>query len=71
MELICRSGSQDISVGQDISLGFEVPSVDDMMASLKEKGISILAGPFQPNAFMKFFFIQDPNGIKVQFVENR
>jgi lactoylglutathione lyase len=44
-------------------------SVDEMMAFVKEKGIPIHSGPFQPNPNTKFFFIIDPNGLKIQFVE--
>ncbi|HBE76529.1 MAG TPA: glyoxalase, partial [Firmicutes bacterium] len=27
-------------------------------------------GPFQPNPHIKFFFVKDPDGFSVQFVEN-
>lgn len=70
VELIHDSGSSDVHFGQDISLGFEVKSVDEMIAFIKEKGIDIDSGPFQPNPHVKFFFVKDPNGLKIQFVEN-
>jgi lactoylglutathione lyase len=70
VELICNEASKEVSVGQDISLGFEVNSVDEMMAFVKEKGIAIHSGPFQPNPHVKFFYVIDPNGLKIQFVEN-
>lgn len=70
VELICNGTGKEINVGQDISLGFEVDSVDKMIAFVKEKGIDINSGPFQPNPHTKFFFVMDPNGLKIQFVEN-
>lgn len=70
VELVCNDGSKEVNMGQDISLGFEVNSVDEMMASLKEKGIAVHSGPFQPNPHVKFFYVADPNGLKIQFVEN-
>lgn len=70
VELICNETSKDVVMGQDISLGFEVNSVEEMMAFVKEKGIAIHSGPFQPNPHVKFFFVMDPNGLKIQFVEN-
>jgi len=70
VELICNDASKEVSMGHDISLGFEINSVDEMMASLKEKGITIHSGPFQPNPHVKFFYMTDPNGLKIQFVEN-
>jgi lactoylglutathione lyase len=70
VELLCNEASKEISIGQDISLGFEVNSVDEMMAFVKEKGIAIHSGPFQPNPHVKFFYVMDPNGLKIQFAEN-
>ncbi|MCR6544838.1 VOC family protein [Dehalobacterium formicoaceticum] len=70
LELLHDETANQVDMGQDISLGFEVESVDKMMAFLKEKGIAIHSGPIQPNPHVRFFFVLDPNGLKVQFVEN-
>lgn len=69
VELICTEG-EDVSFGKDISLGFEVKSLDQMMKMMKENGIEIHSGPMQPNPHVKYFFVLDPNGLKIQFVEN-
>ena len=55
---------------QGVSLGFEVESVDEMIAVIKEKGLSVDSGPFQPGPRIKFFFVKDPDGVSVQFVEH-
>ena len=70
IELIDHEESDEVDIGQDISLGFEVDSLDEKLEFIKEKGIPIHSGPVQPNPNIKFFFIQDPNGLKIQFVEN-
>ncbi|MGE5631898.1 MAG: VOC family protein [Caulobacteraceae bacterium] len=70
VEIICNEGVTDVNFGQSISLGFAVDSVDKMMSFVKEKGIAIHSGPFQPNPHVKFFYITDPNGLKIQLVEN-
>lgn len=70
VELIHNTSSNDVNVGSDISWGFQVKSVDEMINFVKEKGIAVEGGPFQPNPFTKFFYIMDPNGLKIQFVEN-
>lgn len=70
IELIYNSKNIDLTFGKDISLGFVVDSVDQEIEILKKKNISISSGPFQPNPHIKFFYITDPNGIKIQFVEN-
>lgn len=70
IELICNETIKEVNFGQAISLGFEIESADEMMLVLKGKGIDIHSGPFQPNPHIKFFYILDPNGLKVQLVEN-
>lgn len=70
VELICNESIKEVNVGQDISLGFETKSVDKLMEFIKEKGIAVHSGPFQPTPYIKFFFITDPSGLKIQFVEN-
>ena len=69
IELIYNEEHKDVYFGQDISLGFEVSSIDEMLIILKEKGIDVHSGPFQPNPHVKFLYILDPNGLKIQLVE--
>jgi lactoylglutathione lyase len=70
VELICSEQKKDIDVGHDISLGFAVTSVEQMMELVNEKGYKIHSGTFQPNPHIKFFYVQDPTGWKIQFIEN-
>lgn len=70
IELICDESLKDINYSEYISLGFEVNSVEDMMNFVKEKGINMHSGPFQPNPHTRFFYVLDPDGLKIQFVEN-
>lgn len=70
IELICDGESRDTNVGNDISWGFEVESLDKTLTLVKEKGINVDGGPTQPNPHVKFFFIRDPNGMRIQLVEN-
>ena len=55
---------------EGISIGFEVKSVDEMINFIQEKGLQVESGPFQPTPQVKFFFVRDPNGVSVQFVEH-
>ena len=70
IELICNGSSEEVNVGKDISWGFEVDSLDRALSLIKEKGLEIHSGPFQPNPNIKFFYVLDPNGLKVQLVQN-
>lgn len=69
IELVCNKELKEVNFGQNISLGFEVKSVDEMINFVKEKGIDIESGPFSPNPNIKFFYILDPNGLKIQLVQ--
>ncbi|MHB1346527.1 MAG: VOC family protein [Candidatus Humimicrobiaceae bacterium] len=70
VELIYDSSSKKVNTGQNVSMGFEVKSLDGMADFVKSKGIDIHSGPFQPNPHIKFFYIKDPDGLNIQFVEN-
>lgn len=70
IELICDENNNQVNVGTDISWGFEVKSVDEMISFLKGKDIAIESGPFSPNPHVRFFYIVDPNGLRIQLVEN-
>lgn len=71
VELIYYGQNKEINIGEDISLGFQVESLEDKMHFIQEKGIKIHSGPFQPNPTTKFFYVQDPNGLKIQFIETK
>ncbi len=70
VELIEDNNVEEIDMGKSISFGFEVDNVVEKMEFIKEWGYEIHSGPFSPNPTMKFFYVLDPNGLKIQFVEN-
>lgn len=70
IELICDNNHKNVEHSQDISLGFEVSSIEERLTLVKAKGIAIHSGPFQPNPHLQFLNILDPNGLKIQLVEN-
>jgi lactoylglutathione lyase len=70
VELICDEKIPKVTIGTDISMGFEVGPLEPMMELLREKGINILSGPHQPNPHIRYIYVLDPNGLKIQLVEN-
>jgi lactoylglutathione lyase len=70
VELIYDNTTRQANSFKGISLGFEVECLDDMIEFIKLNGIQIEKGPIQPNPNVKFFFVKDPNGLHIQFVEN-
>jgi lactoylglutathione lyase len=70
VELVHNETHKETAMGHDISLGFEVASLDKTIQMIKDKGIPVHSGPFQPNPHIRFFYVLDPNGLKIQFVEN-
>ena len=70
VELIEDKSKNNVNIGEDISLGFQVENLDEMIKYVEEKEIKIESGPIKPNPNLRFFYILDPNGVKIQFVEN-
>jgi len=44
-------------------------ALDDAMASVQSMGVPVAAGPVSPAPGARFCFIDDPDGIRVQLVE--
>ena len=69
VELIQRPSGTFV-IGNGITLGFAVESLDKTLAFIADHGIVVESGPFQPNDHIKFFYVQDPDGVRVQFSES-
>lgn len=69
LELIYRPDHTIETYSKDISIGFKVDSVEETMKTVIEAGYEIYMGPIQPSPHIKFFFVLDPMGVNVQFVE--
>lgn len=69
LELI--QGKNDPGKGGGISIGFKVENLEEKMAFMQENDISIHSGPFAPSPRTRFFFVADPDGVLVQFVEQK
>jgi lactoylglutathione lyase len=53
--------------GSGISMGFHVDDVEAKREEILAKGLN--ATPIiAPNPHVKFFFVEDPNGVTVQFI---
>jgi lactoylglutathione lyase len=64
-------GGRRGDVGDDISIGFSVDDLDKLAAELEAKGVKVHSGPFSPAPGVRFLYVQDPDGLKVQFVEQK
>jgi len=69
IELIEQQGVSS-SVGNAVTLGFAVESLDKTFQQVKEIGIRVESGPIQPNEHIKFFYVLDPDGIRIQFSQS-
>ena len=54
VELICHEGAPAATYGEEISIGFQVDTLEMIKYTLAEQGIPIHAGPFQPNLHIRF-----------------
>lgn len=69
IELVHSDKGESPVFGGDICIGFQVDSLERMSAVLRDRGVPIHSGPFQPDPSIRFLFVQDPDGLKVQLVE--
>ena len=68
IELVCNAEAVSAAVGDAVSFGFVVDSMEEALRMVREKNIPIHSGPFiHPN--VKYFFVQDPDGLKIQLKE--
>jgi len=70
IELICYKGVA-ISERKGLSIGFTVESLEKTIEYLKENNIELESPIISPNPMTRFFFVKDPNGIQIQFVEEK
>ena len=61
-------GGRSKNVDEDISIGFSTGDLDALTKELHARGVKIHSGRFAC-AGVHFLFVQDPDGLKVQFVE--
>lgn len=71
VELIHHAGATPAAIGEGISIGFEVDDLEVKMAELAANGVNIHSGPFEPNPTIRFCYVLDPNGLRIQFAEQR
>ena len=69
VELLYNVNLPGMEPSQVISLGFEVHSLDQQLQYVQKQGIEVTGGPYQPNPHIRFFFVNDPDGVSIQFVE--
>ncbi len=71
IELIYYKDKPVGAFNENISIGFKVDDANEMIEFLNKKGINIESPIIEPNPHVRFFFVKDPNGLRVQFVENK
>ena len=69
LELI--QGKAEAASCSGVTIGFLVDKLEDKMAFMQARGIPIHSGPFAPSPRTRFFFVADPDGVLVQFVEQK
>ena len=61
-------GNKDAAYeGKGISVGFQVPDVKAYHDKLEAEGYEV-TGIISPNPVTEFFFVKDPDGVQIQFI---
>ena len=69
IELIYRPAQPEVTVSGGISVGFAVESADAKLAAVRAAGAAATE-IISPSPSVRFFFVTDPNGLQIQFVES-
>lgn len=70
VELMTDANIKKVSFGDFISIGFAVNSIESMLERIKSYNIPIHSGPIETPGSI-FFSIKDPNGLNVQFFQQK
>jgi len=70
VELLMDSTNGTVNFGEFISIGFAVDSMEEMLKTVKDRNIPVHSGPFETPGF-RFFCVKDPDGLQVQFFEQK
>lgn len=70
LELLADHNNSTVSYSESISIDFAVDSLDAMMDTAKSKNIPVHKGPFETPS-SKYFCVKDPNGLSVQFFQQK
>lgn len=69
LEVICDRNKTAEKI-HGVSMGYPVDDLDEKLAALQKMGYE--PGPvISPHPGLRFAFLEDPNGINVQFVEEK
>jgi lactoylglutathione lyase len=70
VELLADSSKSTINYGEYISIGFAVDSIEAILDTVNSKNIPVHSGPVETPG-SKYFTIKDPNGLNVQFFQQK
>lgn len=61
---------EHVAAVNNLSIGFVVENATDYRDQLLIEGLEV-SPLVSPNPSVQFFFVKDPNGVQIQFVENK
>lgn len=64
-----RDNEVQLGYPEHLSLGFAVDNIEEKIKEVSQKGVAVHSGPFRPGVNTEFFYVVDPNGLKIQFVK--
>lgn len=68
VELIQDASEASTYSGQGISLGFAVDDINEYLSKMQSMGYETTE-IISPNPVTKFFYVSDPDGLKIQLIE--
>jgi lactoylglutathione lyase len=69
IELFWKPGEKIENVGKGVSIGFEVSNLEEWTDKIQKSAKYSITEPFSPNPSIRFCFISDPDGYRIQLCE--
>ena len=70
VELLADSNNCTVNFSEFLSVGFAISSIDVMMDKVKSRNIPVHSGPIETPG-SRFFSIKDPNGLIIQYFQQK
>jgi lactoylglutathione lyase len=71
VEFLADSNTSTVNHSECITLGFAVDSVEAMLETVQRHNIPVHTEPVETPSGSRFFCIKDPNGLNIQFFQQK
>ncbi len=69
IELICEPNNKKVN-NEGLSMGFtDKRTIEEIIEIIKKSGYKVLSPVLSPNSHIRFIYVNDPDGYKIQLIQ--